>query len=353
MYRYAAVHVSCSEQPACQSLVEAVSARDADHFASRTDRRAAANHRRHVQGRQGGYLQPESAKTLSWSEHHTWGVMPGSVCEANGARDTIDVRGNNLMGVPPTCMWESHAAEDVLLSRNNFVGTVGRLSPTVRRVHVGYNNLEGDIGDVFGGAASAPGGSSKLAHIVANGNKFTSRVGLAGLSGGDSGARLKKIDFGGNRLGPAGSGAMAAHLGELRALRSYHIGGNAWDHRAAAEGAAEGARFAGVHVDVSLRLPTGGDGSPFVSARSILSAVCGACHTHDAAHDVGGASLVALLRHCSATRGCTRNKDGSAKAEPPVGARMSASHAPNGIDAIECALRSALATSPVGLYPKP
>jgi len=287
---------------------------------------------------------------LGWSEQNVWGVMPSSVCEDNSAKDIVDLRGNNLLGRPPPCLWETHGAEHLLLSRNNFVGTLGRLSPMVRVVHVGFNRLSGDVGDVFGAALGdfAATGGTRLQRIVAHGNRFTSTTGIGALSAASpvaAAATLKLVDLSSNSLGPAGSLKLAAHLGALSSLHSYDIGGNLWDHHVAALGAAGGAHPVGVHVDVTLRPPSHDE----ASRKGVLTALCGACPGLDLAltdrFAAGGGNLVSLLRHCVKTSGCTaKNVDGSDK-DPMNGQRIDASNAPKGIASIECALHTALAKS--------
>jgi hypothetical protein len=293
---------------ACQSILEAVPLRDSAFLATRS-RRFAHEHNKYraKMGEASEPPPPPPPDLLEWSDQHVWGVVPPEICLDTALE--ADVRGNNLLGRPPSCMWDD--AKDgraVMVSRNRFAGVMPPLADGIVAVHAGFNAMEGDIADVFGPAAR-----KGLTQLTANDNKFTSRDGLAGLAATGA-SKLVDLDLSNNRLGPEGSAHLADHLAAFPALQHYDVGGNRFDVAAAAAAAASGAPFAALHAQVTLPSP------------SAMRLMCGACPNFE--HDIGGSKLLAhaAVMQCMHTKGCAN----SAAGRIPVTA------------ALECALQAAL-----------
>ena len=80
--------------------------------------------------------------------------MPESVCAVPEGASAVDLRGNNLMGTVPACVWRGEGRPGrILLARNRLSGTVGALGAHHRRVHVNNNALTGELGAAQLGAA--------------------------------------------------------------------------------------------------------------------------------------------------------------------------------------------------------
>jgi hypothetical protein len=261
-------HEACkSSGRACQSILEASPLRDSAFLATRP-RRFAHEHNTY-RAKMGQASEPPPSPPpdlLEWNDQHVWGVVPPELCLDTSLE--ADVRGNNLLGRPPRCMWEdAKRGGSVLVSRNRFAGVVGPLADGVVAVHAGFNTMEGDVTDVFGPAAARG-----LTQLMANDNEFTSREGLAGLAATGA-SKLVDLDLSNNRLGPEGSVDLANHLAAFPALLHYDVGGNRFDVAVAAAAAAAAAPFATVHAQVTLSSP------------SAMRQVCGACPNFE--HDIG------------------------------------------------------------------
>jgi len=203
---------------------------------------------------------------LHWHDQSARGVLAKSMCK-HATVHHVDLRGNNLIGTVPDCVWSGEGAlgnGNVYLSRNLLSGTIGKLSKGHRNVHVNHNRLSGDLGAALADAHS-------LKALSAGGNTFTGT--LNSLKGKKN---LRHLHVEGNALTDSVEAPVAAVLASIPELQSYEISGNRFASHAAANAAsvaalgseavcvdhvAAGALGGGnalsrsVHIAVHLRVP--------------------------------------------------------------------------------------------------
>ena len=177
---------------------------------------------------------------LHFAEQSARGVLPSSMCR-HGTVHHVDLRGNNLMGSVPECVWSGDQAlgnGNLYLSRNLLSGTIGKLGAGHRNVHVNHNRLTGDLGAALVDAHS-------LRTLQASRNRFTGT--MDALKGKGS---VRHVHVEGNRLSDTVDSPVAAVLASLPELQSYEISNNRFaSHAAAAAAALRGSGSAAKRVD--------------------------------------------------------------------------------------------------------
>jgi len=286
-------HVTCGASGrACQSILEATPLRDSAFLATRPARFAQEhNQNRAKMGEAPEPPPPPPTDHLEWNDQHVWGVLSPELCFDTSLE--VDVRGNNLLGRLPSCLWEhAKSGGTVLVSRNRFAGIMPPLADGVVAVHAGFNAMEGDVSDIFG-----PAVKQGLVQLTVNHNKFTSRNGLAGLAATKA-SNLVDLDLSNNRLGPEGSVDLAAHLAAFPALQHYDISANRFDVAAAAATAAVGVSFTTVHAQVTL------------PSSSAMWQMCSACSNFE--QDIRQDKYIAhaAIMNCMRSNGCARPANG-------------------------------------------